>query len=57
VIEPLLEGPESAYIERSWDELKPAERKQFITNGYRREKIMLRREHDLERAQSLVNGD
>jgi hypothetical protein len=54
VVEPLLECHESTYIERGWDELERSEFMEFLEAGYRREEILLDREHDLERARKLV---
>jgi transcriptional regulator with XRE-family HTH domain len=57
VLEPLLEDHESAFIERGWKELtKQAELPRFLRAGYERERILLDREHEVERARKLVTS-
>jgi hypothetical protein len=54
IIAPLLCYRESAFVERSWQELTDAEFRQFVVAGIRREKILLTRPNDLRRAQDVV---
>lgn len=55
IIEPLLEMRESAFVERGWQELTDEELAQFINAGMTRERILLRRSPDLQRAQEVLS--
>ena len=48
---PLLEAKESGWIERRGHELSRAEFRHFVESGWRRERILLSRAGDLQRAQ------
>ena len=51
IVEPLLESRASGFVERSWEELEISELRKFIESGIAREKILLRRSPDTQRAQ------
>lgn len=53
VVEPLLLGPLTGGIERDWRELSDTEMVRFIRAGIAREKIVLNRSPDIQRAQQL----
>jgi hypothetical protein len=57
ILEPLFEGRESGFVERSWDELDRSELSRFIRAGMEREKILLRRSADTQRAQQQSSRD
>jgi hypothetical protein len=57
ILEPLLEARESGFVERSWDELDRSELSRFIRAGMEREKILLRRSADTQRAQQQSSRD
>ena len=54
ILEPLLEAPASGYVERSWQEMSITELRQFIRAGVTRERLLLRRAPDVERAQEIA---
>lgn len=56
VVEPLLEHAESGFVERSWTELTPTELRAFMRAGLTRERILLKRDHTLQRIESAVDG-
>jgi len=56
ILEPLLEGAESGFIERSWEELTDEELNTFVAKGIDRERILLRRVPNPERIQAAVGG-
>ena len=53
VVEPLLLGPLTGGIERDWRELSEGEMVRFLRAGIARERIMLNRSPDIQRAQQL----
>ena len=57
ILEPLLESRESGFVERSWEELDRSELSRFIRAGIEREKILLRRSADTQRAQQQSSRD
>jgi len=50
-VDPLLDGPESGFVERSWRELSDDDLAKFVDAGLTREKILLNRSPDLMRIQ------
>jgi hypothetical protein len=54
VLEPLLEARDSAFVERRWDELEFGEKTAFLNAGITRERILLNRRSDVERALTAV---
>lgn len=54
ILEPLLEAPESAFIERQWQELDDDQLRRFVDAGVRRELILLDRDPDEQRASAVV---
>ena len=52
VLDPLLQGPQSGFVERAWWELSSHEQRTFIQAGLAREEILLERATDSERARS-----
>ena len=54
VVDPLIEAADAGFIERSIDELSPAELRRFVQAGIVRERILLTRAAGLARAQSLM---
>jgi hypothetical protein len=58
LVEPLAEAHESAFVERSIDELSPTDLRNFLDAGIKRERILLRnRGSDLERAAAVARGE
>ena len=57
ILEPLLESRESGFVERSWEELTTAELRRDVKAGMDRERILLRRSPDLQRAQQQATRD
>ena len=55
VLGPLLEGPESAFIERQWEEFTDEELNSFVIKGVDRERLLLRRLPLVVRVQQIVN--
>jgi hypothetical protein len=53
VLLPLLEARDSGWVERRGSELDDREFEQFVEAGWKREKILLTRASDLQRAQRL----
>lgn len=52
---PLLEAKEAGWIERRGSELLPDEFRKFVEKGWEREKILLNRAGDLQRAQRFLS--
>jgi hypothetical protein len=50
---PLLEAKRSGWIERAGHELSDKEFRRFVERGWEREKILLNRQGDIERAQRI----
>lgn len=57
ILGPLLNGRESGCIERRWEEMSERELSRFIKAGVEREKILLDRPPDLQRAQQNAERD
>jgi hypothetical protein len=57
ILAPLLNWRESGFVERTWTELSRLERRRFIKAGMVRERILLTRAPDLQRAQQAAERD
>jgi hypothetical protein len=57
VVEPLLEYGECSFVERRFTELEPDDLIKFVRAGVARERILLEREPDRARAQSIDEAD
>lgn len=57
IIAPLLDSREAGSIERGWEELTDAELRRFVKAGIERERILLDRPPDLQRAQDNARRD
>jgi len=49
VAEPFVLAPETGHVDRDWDELVPKEQRDYVRLTLGRERILLSRDHDLER--------
>jgi hypothetical protein len=54
MLEPLLDAEDTAFLERSWDELSEPEKRRFVEASVTRERILLRRDPDLQRAKRVI---
>ena len=52
-VDPLLDGPESGFVERSWRDLSDDELARFVDAGLARERILLNRSPDVMRTQEI----
>lgn len=57
ILAPLLDSLESGHIERRWQELSDRQFRAFVEAGIEREKILLDRSPDLQRAQEVAERD
>jgi hypothetical protein len=57
VVEPLLEMRESGFVERGWEEMSPEDLRQFLEAGFTRERVLLNRSPDLQRAQEVFERE
>jgi len=53
MLEPLLDAEETAFLERPWDELSEREKRSFVEASVVRERVLLRRDPDLQRAKKV----
>jgi hypothetical protein len=56
-LRPLLEGPEAAFVERSWEELDDRELTAVVRAGLRQQDIMLNRPGRRKRIRDLLGGN
>jgi hypothetical protein len=57
ILSPLLDSLDSGHIERRWQEMPDRELRAFVEAGIAREKILLDRAPDLQRAQEVFERD
>src|SRR2546430_16840820 len=57
ILAPLLDATDSGLIERRWQELTDRELRRFVEAGMERERIMLDRSPDLQRAQEMASRE
>lgn len=57
MLEPLLDAEDTAFLERTWDELSAREKRSFVEASVARERVLLRREPDLQRAKRVTNPE
>lgn len=54
MLEPLVDAEDTAFLERAWDELSARERRGFVEASVARERVLLRRDPDLQRAKKVI---
>lgn len=57
VLAPLLECEPSGFVERHWSELRPKELETFVRAGLARERVLLRRAPEVQRAQEMADSN
>lgn len=50
-----MDAEDTAFLERAWDELSGRERRSFVEASVGRERVLLRRDPDLQRAKKVID--